>query len=242
MHTSGGKRMLDVRDLVVRYGEFRAVHGVSFSIEDGELITIIGANGAGKTSILRTLMGLQPAYRGSIKMNGVDITHLTAHERAKLGIGIVPEGRRLFGDMDVRENLEMGGYLIIDKEVMRKRLDDVYERFPTLYSRRSQRAKTLSGGEQQMLAIARTMMGNPSLILMDEVSLGLMPRFVQEVFGIIKGLNKEGKTILLVEQNARKALAISHRGYVLETGRFRWEGNAQELKDNPEVQRAYLGG
>lgn len=234
--------MLEVRDLVVRYGEFRAVHGVTFSIEDGELITIIGANGAGKTSILRTLMGLHPAYNGSITLNDRDITHLSAHDRAKLGIGIVPEGRRLFGDMDVQENLEMGGYFVRDKNIMEQRAEAVYERFPALYSRRKQRAKTLSGGEQQMLAIGRTLMGDPTLILMDEVSLGLMPRFVQEVFRIIEGLNKEGKTILLVEQNAKKALAIAHRGYVLETGRFRWEGEVQQLKDNPEVQRAYLGG
>ena len=234
--------MLEVRDLIVRYGEFRAVHGVSFTVGEGELITIIGANGAGKTSILRTLMGLQPAYRGTITLNGRDITRLSAHERAKLGIGIVPEGRRLFGDMDVHENLEMGAYLVRDRETLNKRFKEVYDRFPVLYDRRGQRAKTLSGGEQQMLAIGRTLMGGPSLILMDEVSLGLMPRFVQEVFGIIKALNEEGKTILLVEQNARKALAIAHRGYVLETGRFRWEGEAQELRDNPEVQRAYLGG
>ncbi len=144
--------------------------------------------------------------------------------------------------MDVQENLEMGAYLVRDRETLNKRFKEVYDRFPVLYDRRGQRAKTLSGGEQQMLAIGRTLMGGPSLILMDEVSLGLMPRFVQEVFGIIKALNEEGKTILLVEQNARKALAIAHRGYVLETGRFRWEGEAQELRDNPEVQRAYLGG
>ncbi len=234
--------MLEVRDLIVRYGEFRAVHGVSFTVGEGELITIIGANGAGKTSILRTLMGLQPAYEGTITLNGRDITRLSAHERAELGIGIVPEGRRLFGDMDVRENLEMGAYLVHDRETLNQRFKEVYDRFPVLYDRRNQRAKTLSGGEQQMLAIGRTLMGGPSLILMDEVSLGLMPRFVQEVFRIIKALNEEGKTILLVEQNARKALAIAHRGYVLETGRFRWEGKAQELRDNPEVQRAYLGG
>jgi len=234
--------MLEVRDLIVRYGEFRAVHGVSFTVGEGELITIIGANGAGKTSILRTLMGLEPAYKGSITMNGQDITRLSAHDRAKLGIGIVPEGRRLFGDMDVQENLEMGAYLVHDRETLNQRFKEVYDRFPVLYDRRNQRAKTLSGGEQQMLAIGRTLMGGPSLILMDEVSLGLMPRFVQEVFRIIKALNEEGKTILLVEQNARKALAIAHRGYVLETGRFRWEGKAQELRDNPEVQRAYLGG
>jgi len=234
--------MFEVTDLEVRYGEFLAVHGVSFSIKKGELATIIGANGAGKTSILRTLMGLEPAYRGTVVMNGKDITRLSPHERAKRGIGIVPEGRRLFGDMNVRENLEMGGYLVDDKETLRQFIDGVYERFPVLYSRRNQLAKTLSGGEQQMLAIARTLVGDPSLILMDEVSLGLMPKFVQEVFKIIEGLNREGKTILLVEQNARKALAIAHRGYVLETGRFRWEGNAQELKDNPEVQKAYLGG
>lgn len=234
--------MLEVRDLVVRYGEFRAVHGVSFEVGEGELITIIGANGAGKTSILRTLMGLQPVYEGTIVMNGVDMTRLPAHERAKLGVGIVPEGRRLFGDMNVQENLEMGAYLVRDRETLNQRLKEVYDRFPVLYDRRNQRAKTLSGGEQQMLAIGRTLMGGPTLILMDEVSLGLMPKFVQEVFRIIKALNEEGKTILLVEQNARKALAIAHRGYVLETGRFRWEGKAEELKDNPEVQRAYLGG
>ncbi len=234
--------MLEVRDLEVRYGEFRAVHGVSFFVSDGELITIIGANGAGKTSILRTLMGLQPAHRGAIVLNGQEITRLSPHERAERGIGIVPEGRRLFGDMDVRENLEMGGYLVQDRDVLKRRLAAVYERFPVLYSRRNQRAKTLSGGEQQMLAIGRTLMGDPALILMDEVSLGLMPRYVQEVFEIIQGLNREGKTILLVEQNAKKALSIAHRGYVLETGRFRWEGEAQQLRDNPEVQRAYLGG
>lgn len=234
--------MLEVQDLIVRYGEFRAVHGVSFTVREGELITIIGANGAGKTSILRTLMGLQPVYRGTIKMNGRDITRLSAHERAKLGIGIVPEGRRLFGDMNVRENLEMGAYLIHDNETLDRRFRGVYDRFPVLYDRRNQRAKTLSGGEQQMLAIGRTIMGGPALVFMDEVSLGLMPRFVQEVFEIIKELNEEGKTILLVEQNARKALAIAHRGYVLETGRFRWEGGAQELRDNPEIQKAYLGG
>jgi len=234
--------MLEVQDLIVHYGEFRAVHGVSFTVQEGELITIIGANGAGKTSILRTLMGLQPAYRGTIKMNGRDITRLSAHERAKLGLGIVPEGRRLFGDMDVQENLEMGAYLVHDRGTINRRLKKIYERFSVLYPLRNQRAKTLSGGEQQMLAIGRTLMGGPALVFMDEVSLGLMPRFVQEVFDIIKELNEEGKTILVVEQNARKALAIAHRGYVLETGRFRWEGAARELRDNVEVQRAYLGG
>ena len=234
--------MLEVRNLEVRYGEFHAVHGVSFTVGERELITIIGANGAGKTSILRTLMGLQPASEGSITLKGQEITHLSAHARAKLGIGIVPEGRRLFGDMDVQENLEMGAYLIRDRKTLDRRLREVYDRFPVLYDRRSQRAKTLSGGEQQMLAIGRTLMGGSSLILMDEVSLGLMPKFVQEVFRIIKDLNEEGKTILLVEQNARKALAIADRGYVLETGRFRWEGVARELRNNPEVQRAYLGG
>ncbi len=234
--------MLEVQDLIVHYGEFRAVHGVSFTVQEGELITIIGANGAGKTSILRTLMGLQPAYRGTIKMNGRDITRLSAHERAKLGLGIVPEGRRLFGDMDVQENLEMGAYLVHDRGTLNRRLKKIYERFSVLYPLRNQRAKTLSGGEQQMLAIGRTLMGGPALVLMDEVSLGLMPRFVQEVFDIIKELNEEGKTILVVEQNASKALAIAHRGYVLETGRFRWEGAARELRDNVEVQRAYLGG
>ncbi len=234
--------MLEVQDLIVHYGEFRAVHGVSFTVQEGELITIIGANGAGKTSILRTLMGLQPAYRGTIKMNGRDITRLSAHERAKLGLGIVPEGRRLFGDMDVQENLEMGAYLVHDRGTLNRRLKKIYERFSVLYPLRNQRAKTLSGGEQQMLAIGRTLMGGPALVLMDEVSLGLMPRFVQEVFDIIKELNEEGKTILVVEQNASKALTIAHRGYVLETGRFRWEGAARELRDNVEVQRAYLGG
>ncbi len=234
--------MLEVRDLEVRYGEFRAVHGVSFRVEKGQLVTIIGANGAGKTSILRTVMGWQPPHRGVISWKGRDITHLSAHERARLGIGIVPEGRHLFGEMDIQENLEMGGYLVQDKSVLVQRMAAIYDRFPVLYSRKTQRAKTLSGGEQQMLAIARTLMGDPKLILMDEVSLGLMPRFVQEVFRIIKELNEEGKTILLVEQNAKKALTIAHRGYVLETGRFRWEGEAQQLRNNPEVQRAYLGG
>ena len=234
--------MLRVEGIEVFYGEFQAVSGVSFQVQEGELVAIIGANGAGKSTILRAIMGLQRCRSGRIVFRDQDITAMPTHQRARLGITLVPEGRRLFPDLTVEQNLLIGAYRRIDPAEMEEDLERIYGLFPVLKERRSQIAKTLSGGEQQMLAIGRALMSRPQLILMDEVSLGLMPKYVDEVFRTIEGLHREGVTLLLVEQNARKALAIADRGYVLETGRVVMEGEAARLASDPRVKKAYLGG
>ena len=231
--------MLTVQDLHVNYGAVHALNGVSLTVNDGEIVSLIGANGAGKTTTLRTITGLEKAASGSITFDGVDlrktepskiITHKLAH---------VPEGRHIFPAMTVEENLEMGAYT--DPSDLEKTRDEVYQRFPRLRERRRQLAGTLSGGEQQMLAVGRALMSKPKMILMDEPSMGLSPLLVKEIFDIIREVNAQGITILLVEQNARMALSISHRAYVLETGTITIQGDAKDLLNDPRVKKAYLG-
>jgi branched-chain amino acid transport system ATP-binding protein len=234
--------LLEIRGIEVSYGEFLALKGVSFSVGEGELVTIIGANGAGKTTVLRAVMGLAKCRMGEIHFGGEEITMLPAHDRARLGIGLVPEGRKIFPDLTVAENLSMGAYVRKERKAVQTGMEEVFGIFPVLRERRNQVGKTLSGGEQQMLAIARALMARPRMILMDEVSLGLMPIFVEETFRVIQDLHRQGVTILLVEQNARKALAAADRGYVLETGEVVLSGSSQNLATNPKIKKAYLGG
>jgi len=234
--------MLEVRNIEVSYGEFLALRGISFRVKEGELVTIIGANGAGKSTILRAVMGLVKCRRGEILFQGEDITSSPSHQRARLGISLVPEGRKIFPDLTVAENLIMGAYIQEDGKAIQARMEEAFALFPVLKERRSQVGKTLSGGEQQMLAIARALMSSPRVILMDEVSLGLMPIYVEETFKVIKNLHQQGVTILLVEQNARKALAAADRGYVLETGEIVLSDEAEKLALNAQVKKAYLGG
>ena len=232
--------LLEVRDLHVSYGDIEAVHGISFFIDNGELVSIIGANGAGKTTTLRAVMGLQPIKSGSVLFDGVDITSLPAHKRAHLGIRMVPERARCFPQLSVYENLLMGVYG--KPASLKQELAYIYELFPILNERSKQSASTLSGGEQQQLAIARALVSGPRLVFVDEVSMGLMPKLTSQVFDVLRSLNKEkGLTILLVEQNALASLKISDRGYVLETGRIGIEGTASELMQDPGVKEAYLG-
>ena len=234
--------MLEVRGIEVSYGEFLALKGVSFTVKEGELVTIIGANGAGKSTILRAIMGLVKCHRGEIFFEGEDITSSPPHHRARLGISLVPEGRKIFADLTVAENLLMGAYTQEDRNAIKSRMEEAFGLFPVLKERQNQVGKTLSGGEQQMLAIGRALMSSPRLILMDEVSLGLMPIYVEETFKIIENLHKQGVTILLVEQNARKALSTADRGHVLETGEIVLSDTSQNLVANPQVKKAYLGG
>jgi branched-chain amino acid transport system ATP-binding protein len=234
--------MLEVRKVEVSYGEFLALHGISFTVQQGELVTIIGANGAGKSTILRAVMGLVRPNRGEIFFFGEDITLSLPHHRARLGISHVPEGRKIFPDLTVSENLLMGAYVQKDRKMIQSSMEEVFTLFPVLKERQNQVGKTLSGGEQQMLAIARALMSRPRVILMDEVSLGLMPIYVEETFRVIESLHCQGVTILLVEQNARKALAAADRGYVLETGEIILSDSSQKLAANPLVKKAYLGG
>jgi branched-chain amino acid transport system ATP-binding protein len=234
--------MLEVRDIEVAYGEILALKGISFTVKEGELVTIIGANGAGKTTILRAVMGLARCRKGAILFQGKDITQSPTHSRARLGISPVPEGRKIFPDLTVAENLLMGSYTLEDRKTIADRMEQAFGLFPILRERQTQVGKTLSGGEQQMLAIARALMAQPRFILMDEVSLGLMPIYVEETFRVIRDLHQDGVTILLVEQNARKALAAADRGYVLETGEIVLSGPSRELSTNPQVKKAYLGG
>ena len=234
--------MLEVKKLEVSYGEFLALRGVSFTVQEGELVTIIGANGAGKSTILRAIMGLVKCRKGEILFQREDITSTPSHQRASLGISLVPEGRKIFPDLTVAENLIMGAYIQEDSKAIQARMEEAFVLFPVLKERRNQVGKTLSGGEQQMLAIARSLMSSPRVILMDEVSLGLMPIYVEETFKVIKNLHQQGVTILLVEQNARKALAAADRGYVLETGEIVLSDEAERLALNPQVKKAYLGG
>ncbi|MEA1964113.1 MAG: ABC transporter ATP-binding protein [Candidatus Aerophobetes bacterium] len=234
--------MLQVDNLDVFYDQLQAVKNVSFEVKKGELVTIIGANGAGKTTILRTLMGLQKCARGSIKFMDQEITLTLPFVRARIGISIVPEGRRIFPDLTVEQNLMMGAYTRVDRNGIANDLKKIFQLFPVLKERRKQVGKTLSGGEQQMLTIGRALMAKPKLLLMDEVSMGLMPIIVEETFKVIKDLHQQGLTILLVEQNARKALSIADRGYVIETGKIVLSGTAEALLSNPAVKKAYLGG
>jgi branched-chain amino acid transport system ATP-binding protein len=234
--------MLEVRGIEVSYGEFLALRGISFKVDEGELVTIIGANGAGKSTTLRAVMGLVRCRRGEILFEGEEITSKPSHVRARLGISLVPEGRKIFPDLTVTENLLMGAYIQNDPKVIQSVMEEAFSLFPVLKERQGQVGKTLSGGEQQMLAIARALMSRPRVILMDEISLGLMPIYVEETFKVIRNLHRQGVTILLVEQNARKALSSADRGYVLETGEIVLSDSSEKLTNNPQVKKAYLGG
>lgn len=231
--------MLEVKDLQVNYGAVHAVTGVSLHVNDGEIVSLIGANGAGKTTILRTISGLEKAAGGEIIFDGVNLRKTEPSKIITLKLAHVPEGRHIFADMSVEENLQMGAYA--DEKDAATTMKTVYERFPRLLERRRQMAGTLSGGEQQMLAVGRALMAKPKMILMDEPSMGLSPLLVKEIFSIIKEVNKQGITILLVEQNAKMALSISNRAYVLETGKITIEGDAKELLSDDRVRKAYLG-
>ena len=233
--------MLEVKDLNVYYGMIQALKGISFEVNEGEVIALIGANGAGKTTTLHALTGLVPAKTGSILFEGQDIRKIPAHKIVSMGMAHVPEGRRVFAQLSVYENLKMGAYTRKDKEEIKETLEMVYKRFPRLEERKNQLAGTLSGGEQQMLAMGRALMSHPKIILMDEPSMGLSPIFVNEIFDIIQEVSKSGTTVLLVEQNAKKAFSIADRAYVLETGKIVLEGNAQELMNDESVKKAYLG-
>ncbi|MCI6629188.1 MAG: ABC transporter ATP-binding protein [Lachnospiraceae bacterium] len=233
--------MLEVKDLEVYYGMIQAIKGISFHVDQGEVIALIGANGAGKTTTLHTVTGLLSAKRGSILFEGKDITKVPAHKIVAMGMAHVPEGRRVFAQLSVLQNLKMGAYTRKDKEEIENTLKMVYERFPRLEERQNQMAGTLSGGEQQMLAMGRALMSHPKIILMDEPSMGLSPIFVNEIFDIIKEVSKSGTTVLLVEQNAKKALAIADRAYVLETGKIALEGKADVLMNDDSIKKAYLG-
>jgi branched-chain amino acid transport system ATP-binding protein len=232
--------MLEVRDLHVFYGEIHALKGISFTVRQGEIVALLGNNGAGKTTTLRTLSGLLPARGGDVQLEGASLLGTPPHDVVLKGITHVPEGRRIFNRLTVVENLEMGAYTRGDAAIGQD-MDHVFTVFPRLKERRSQVAGTLSGGEQQMLAIGRALMAKPRLLLLDEPSMGLAPVLVEQIFETVLTINHQGVTILLVEQNAAMALSIAERGYVLETGRLALEGRAQELADNPEVRRAYLG-
>src|ERR1700744_5051194 len=235
--------MLEIKNLSVSYGAINALHGISLQINSGDIVTLIGGNGAGKTTTLKTISGLLKTRGGEILFEGNNIANLRPHQIVKLGISHVPEGRMVFANLTVRENLMMGAYLQRDKNVIRKELDFVFAMFPRLKERESQVAATLSGGEQQMLAIGRALMSQPKFLMMDEPSLGLAPLLVKTIFEKIVEINRERSlTILLVEQNANRALEISHFGYVLETGRLTVQGDSASLRQNPEVRKAYLGG
>lgn len=233
--------MLEIKDIEVFYGVIQALKGVSFDVNQGEIIALIGANGAGKTTALHTITGLLQAKRGSITFEGKDITKMPAHNIVKQGIAHVPEGRRVFSNLTVYQNLRMGAYTRKDRGEIEENLKMVYSRFPRLLERKNQMAGTLSGGEQQMLAMGRALMSKPKLIVMDEPSMGLSPIFVNEIFDIIQKVSSSGTTVLLVEQNARKALSIADRAYVLETGKIVLSGNAQDLLNDDSVKKAYLG-
>lgn len=233
--------MLEVKNLSVSYGAIEAVKDISFTVNDGEIVSLIGANGAGKTTTLHTITGLVPAKSGSMMYNGVDLLKTHNNKIVTLGMAHIPEGRHVFTRMSVEENLEMGAFSLKDQSDLKKDLDMVYGLFPRLKERRNQKAGTLSGGEQQMLAMGRALMSHPKTILMDEPSMGLSPKLVKEIFSIIRKLHEQGITILLVEQNAKTALSIADRAYVLETGRITMEGDAKELLNNEQVRKAYLG-
>lgn len=233
--------MLEVKDLNVYYGMIQALKGISFEVNEGEVIALIGANGAGKTTTLHAITGLIPAKSGSITFEGADIRKTPGHKIVSMGMAHVPEGRRVFAQLSVYENLKMGAYTRKDKEEFKETLEMVYKRFPRLEERKNQLAGTLSGGEQQMLAMGRALMSHPKMIVMDEPSMGLSPIYVNEIFQIIKDVSADGVTVLLVEQNAKKALSIADRAYVLETGKIILQGDAKELMNDESVKKAYLG-
>lgn len=235
-------RMLDVKDLHVYYGAIHALKGVSFHLDKGEVVALIGTNGAGKSTTLNTLSGLLPPTQGSFSFEGQDITSVAPQDIVKLGIVQVPEGRKIFARMTVRENLEMGAYIFNDRVQIEEDVNQAFALFPRLAERQRQLGGTLSGGEQQMLAMARALMTRPKLLLMDEPSMGLAPILVEQVFEIIQEINRSGTTVLLVEQNAQMALSIADRGYVMETGKIVLTGSGEELLMNPQVKEAYLGG
>lgn len=233
--------LLEAKDLKVNYGVIKAVKGISFEVEKGEVIALIGANGAGKTTTLQTLSGMIKPAEGKIFFKGEDITKVPGYKLVSMGMAQVPEGRRVFSDLSVYRNLLLGAYSRTDREGIEDSLQKVYRRFPRLEERKEQKAGTLSGGEQQMLAMGRALMSEPEILLLDEPSMGLSPIFVDEIFSIINDINEQGTTVLLVEQNARKALSIADRAYVLETGNIVLEGDAESIINDPAVKKAYLG-
>ncbi len=232
--------LLEVKGLEVFYGVIQAIKGISFEVNQGEIIALIGANGAGKTTTLQTITGLIPAKAGTITYDGKDITRMPGHRLVPMGMAHVPEGRRVFAELTVLQNLKLGAYTRRDKGEVEDTLKMIYHRFPRLEERKNQMAGTLSGGEQQMLAMGRALMSHPKLIVMDEPSMGLSPIYVNEIFDIIQSINKDGTTVLLVEQNAKKALSIANRAYVLETGTIALSGDAKDLMNNDSVKKAYL--
>jgi branched-chain amino acid transport system ATP-binding protein len=234
--------MLELDDVHTYYGNIHALKGISLAVDDGEIVTLIGANGAGKTTTLNTICGLLKPRSGAVRLEGKEIHTMPAHEIIAMGVAQAPEGRRIFGRLTVRENLEMGAYTRDDTEAIQQDMERVFGIFPRLEERIAQLGGTLSGGEQQMLAIGRALMARPRVILLDEPSMGLAPLLVEEIFRVVRQLNDEGTTVLLVEQNALMALSVADRGYVLETGQVVLEGAASDLRENPEVQKAYLGG
>ena len=234
--------MLKVTDLKVKYGMIEAIKGISFEVRDGEIVTMIGANGAGKTTTMHAISGLVKAAEGSIVLDDTELTKTAPNKIVKMGLAQVPEGRRVFAQQTVEENLILGAYLRKDRDGIAKDMEEVYQLFPRLKERRVQLAGTLSGGEQQMLAMGRALMAKPSILLLDEPSMGLSPLLVSEIFNIIREINDKGTTILLVEQNAKRALSIADRAYVLETGKITLEGTGEELASDERVQKAYLGG
>lgn len=234
--------MLKIDDINVYYGAIHAIKGISLEVNEGEIVTLIGANGAGKSTTLRTISGLLKPKTGTMTFEGKNIAGVPAHSIVKAGISQVPEGRRIFAEMSVMENLDLGAFIRKDKDGIQKDLKMVFERFPRLEERKNQEAGTLSGGEQQMLAMGRALMSRPRLLLLDEPSMGLAPLLIREIFSIIQDINKTGTTILLVEQNANMALSIANRAYVLETGRITLSGDAKELAASEDVRKAYLGG
>ncbi len=234
--------VLELKDVHTYYGHTYALKGITITVGQGEIVTLIGANGAGKSTTLRTISGMVKARRGAVMYQGQEITKIPTEKIIEMGIGHVPEGRRIFPRLTVEENLEIGAYLLNDKKLVHERKDRAFQMFPRLHERRTQKGGTLSGGEQQMLAIGRALMQDPQLLLMDEPSMGLAPVLVDFIFETIQNLNRQGKTILLVEQNARLALQIANRGYVLQSGQLTLSGPAAELAAKPEIQEAYLGG
>ncbi len=234
--------MLNVENLVVRYGMIEAIKGISFEVKDGEIVTLIGANGAGKTTTMHAISGLLKPVSGGIYLDGTDLTKVPPHTIVSRGLAQVPEGRRVFAQETVEENLILGSFFRKDKEKIKLDMENVFELFPRLKERRAQLAGTLSGGEQQMLAMGRALMADPKILLLDEPSMGLSPLLVSEIFSIIEEINKKGTTVLLVEQNAKRALAIAHHAYVLETGKITLSGTGSELAKDKRVQKAYLGG
>ncbi len=233
--------MLKVTDLNVHYGAIHALQGVSFNLQEGEIVTLIGANGAGKSTLLNTISGLLPAVKGKVEYLDEDITNLEPQKIVRKGIVQVPEGRKIFAAMSVMENLEMGAFTVTDKKLIADKVEEMFAKFPILGKRSKQLGGTLSGGEQQMLAIARGLMASPKLLLLDEPSMGLSPVLVEQIFDTIQSINNSGTSVILVEQNAQMALVIAHRAYVLETGKIVLEGDAQEVLQNPMVIEAYLG-